>query len=444
MKIHLNDNNVGQNGTCVYSRNDVAALFPIAGKTVSQLCDENENLLIFPYSLNETNDCISESFIFNIQNTDDPNKVVITTGNIMGFIGTQGLQIKIKSRFDEGRDDYLLHYMLQKVLSFNLFNLNHNNEQEEIFNFAMFMFPSCLQKALRQGIYRDYQSYKRNDAKIKGTLDIGRHIKTNIPSNGNISYLTREYSTDNNMTQLIRHTIEFIKTQKYGLSILNINHETTENVKTILNHTPSYDKNNRRHIINKNLRQKIHPYYIGYHPLRSLCLQILQTEKFKYGDNNDEMSGILFDGAWLWEEYVNTILCKLGFFHPENRKKKGGIYLFEDRSGIRYPDFYKNDIVLDAKYKRLGSYDNLAKVDRNDIHQIISYITSLNANFGGFISPLEYEQTSIPTKKIKGLSATLSIFGIEISKCASSYESFCKEMMNFEDKFIASLPSPKV
>lgn len=155
MKIHLNDNNVGQNGTCVYSRNDVAALFPIAGKTVSQLCDENENLLIFPYSLNETNDCISESFIFNIQNTDDPNKVVITTGNIMGFIGTQGLQIKIKSRFDEGRDDYLLHYMLQKVLSFNLFNLNHNNEQEEIFNFAMFMFPSCLQKALRQGIYRD-------------------------------------------------------------------------------------------------------------------------------------------------------------------------------------------------------------------------------------------------------------------------------------------------
>ena len=123
------------------------------------------------------------------------------------------------------------------------------------------MFPSCLQKALRQGIYRDYQSYKRNDAKIKGTLDIGRHIKTNIPSNGNISYLTREYSTDNNMTQLIRHTIEFIKTQKYGLSILNINHETTENVKTILNHTPSYDKNNRRHIINKNLRQKIHPYY---------------------------------------------------------------------------------------------------------------------------------------------------------------------------------------
>ena len=64
----------------------------------------------------------------------------------MGFIGVENLQIKIQSRFDEGRDDYLLHYMLQKVLSFNLFDLNHNNEQEDVFDFVMFMFPYFLKK----------------------------------------------------------------------------------------------------------------------------------------------------------------------------------------------------------------------------------------------------------------------------------------------------------
>ena len=53
---------------------------------------------------------------------------------------------------------------------------------------------------------------------------------------------------------------------------------------------------------------------------------------------------------------------------------KGGIYLFDDHSGIRYPDFYKDDMVLDAKYKRLGSYDKVSKLDRNDVHQVIAYI----------------------------------------------------------------------
>ena len=64
-------------------------------------------------------------------------------------------------------------------------------------------------------------------------------------------------------------------------------------------------------------------------------------EEVKYGESSDEICGILFDGAWLWEEYVNTILSNHGFKHPENKLHKGGIYLFDDHSGIRYPDFYR-------------------------------------------------------------------------------------------------------
>lgn len=439
MRIFLTDNNIGQSGTQTFLRKELATLFPIAGKTVAQLCRENENLLIFPYCLDETNDQIGESSILSIQNTENPKKVNIITGNIMGFIGTSNIKMRIKSRFDKGRDDYLLHYMLKKVLSFNLFDLNHNNEQEEIFDFAMFMFPSFLKNAMRQGIYREYQNNKRNDANIKGVLNLGRHITNNIPFNGNIAYTTREYSYDNSMTQLIRHTIEFMKTKQYGSYILNLNYDTIEDVNTIIEHTPSYNKNERGLIVSKNLRQKIHPYYIGYHSLRSLCLQILRMDGARYGESEDEISGILFDGAWLWEEYVNTILSGQGFFHPENKKRKGGIHLFEDNSGTRYPDFYKKGIVLDAKYKRLGSYINVAKLEREDIHQIISYITCLQANIGGFVSPLEQKQSIIPTKKIRGLQATLSIFGIEISKNRNSFASFCKEMEEFENDFILSL-----
>lgn len=439
MRIDLTDNNIGQPNAGIFQRKDVSELFPIADKTIAQLCHENDKLLIFPYSIESADDRIGNSSVISILNTNDSENVRISTGNVMGFIGVGNLKIKIKSRFDQGRDDYLLHYMLQKVLSFNLFDLNHNSDQDAVFDFIMFMFPYFLKKALRQGIYREYQNFKHNNANVKGTIDLGRHIAQNIPFTGNIAYSTREYSQDNSMTELIRHTIEFMRTKKYGMSVLNIDRDTIDNVKTLVKHTPSYDKNERNGIISKNLRVKSHPYYTEYKPLQNLCIQILRMEDIKYGEGEDEICGILFDGAWLWEEYVNTILRNYGFKHPENKLSKGGIYLFEDHSGIRYPDFYKQDFVLDAKYKRLGSYDDVAKVGRDDIHQVIAYINVLKACRGGFVSPLEQKQTSIPTKRIKGSASTLSIFGIEICKDAKSYSDFCIKMKEMENRFVNDL-----
>lgn len=439
MRINLTDNNIRQPDAVTFQRKDVAALFPIADKTIAELCKENENLLIFPYSIETSCDKIGESSVMSILNTGDPDKVQITTGNVMGFIGVDNLQIKIKSRFDKGRDDFFLHYMLQKVLSFNLFDLKHNDEQEDLFDFIMFMFPYLLKAAMNQGIYREYKNFKHNDSNIKGTIDIGRHIARNFPFVGNIAYATREYSHDNNMSELIRHTIEFMKTKRYGQLVLNIDRETIENVKIIIAHTPSYNKNERSSVISKNLRAKVHPYYTEYRPLQTLCLQILRMEEVKYGESSDEICGILFDGAWLWEEYVNTILSNHGFKHPENKLHKGGIYLFDDHSGIRYPDFYKDDMVLDAKYKRLGSYDKVSKLDRNDVHQVMAYMTTVKVNRGGFVAPLEQKQSKVPTSHLKGSAATLSIFGIEICKSATSYAEFCEKMGEMEDRFVESL-----
>ncbi len=439
MRINLTDNNIRQPDAVTFQRKDVAALFPIADKTIAELCKENENLLIFPYSIETSCDKICDSPVMSILNTGDPDKVQITTGNVMGFIGIDNLQIKIKSRFDKGRDDFFLHYMLQKVLSLNLFDLKHNDEQEDIFDFIMFMFPYLLKAAMNQGVYREYKNFKHNDSNLKGTIDISRHIARNVPFVGNIAYSTREYSHDNNMSELIRHTIEFMKTKRYGQLVLNIDRETIENVKIIVEHTPSYNKNERSSIISKNLRAKVHPYYTEYRPLQTLCLQILRMEEVKYGESSDEICGILFDGAWLWEEYVNTILSNQGFRHPENKLHKGGIYLFDDHSGIRYPDFYKDDMVLDAKYKRLGSYDKVSKLDRNDVHQVMAYMTTLKVNRGGFVAPLEQKESKVPTSHLNGSAATLSIFGIEICKSATSYAEFCEKMGEMEAEFVDSL-----
>ena len=438
MRISLTDN-LEQANVGIFHRKDVSALFPITGKTIAQLCKENENLLVFPDSIEMSDDKVGDASVMTILNTDNPDIVRITTGNVMGFIGIGNLQVKIKSRFDKGRDDYFLHYMLQRVLSFNLFDLNHHQEQEDIFDFLIFMFPYFLKSALRQGVYREYQNFRHNDANVKGNINLGRHISHNIPFVGNIAYSTREYTHDNSMTELIRHTIELMKSKKYGRAVLNIDSETIENVKLIVEHTPSYHKNKRSAIISKNLRHKSHPYYTAYLSLQSLCLQILRMEEIKYGETDDEICGILFDGAWLWEEYVNTILKPKGFIHPENKKQKGCIYLFEDKSGIRYPDFYKDGIVLDAKYKRLGCYDKVSQVGRDDIHQIIAYVANLKALKGGFVAPLSEKQEKIPKSQLKNLPSALFILGIEICKSAADFTDFCRKMAVKEQEFVKSL-----
>lgn len=439
MRIDLTDNNNKQVNAGIFHRTDISALFPLADKTIAQLCQANENLLVFPYSLSEADDKVGNSPIMSILNTDDSDKVRIATGNVMGFIGVGNLQVKIKSRFDSGRNDYLLHYMLQKVLSVNLFDLNHNNEREDVFDFVMFMFPHFLRNAMRQGIYREYQNFKHNDANVKGSVDFGRHITRNVPFVGNVAYSTRDYTFDNDMTELIRHTIEFMQSKRYGQAVLNIDRETIENVEAIVEHTPSYCKNERSAVISKNLRHKCHPYYTEYQPLRSLCLQILRREEIRYGETDNEIYGILFDGAWLWEEYVNTLLCHKGFIHPENKKQRGRIDLFEDHTGPRYPDFYKEGIVLDAKYKRLNNYEHVSKVDRNDIHQLIAYVANLKAAKGGFVAPLFKKQSEVPNSKLKNLPSSLFIFGIEVCQSANSYSDFCQQMKENEQEFLRTV-----
>ena len=363
---------------------DINSLKEISHRTIKNII-ENDNLLIFPSDLNKSKDIDKSKTIFNIYNNE------VRTNNIMGFIGYNDTQIKITSRFATDKNDYFLHYMLQKVLCLNIFDLQHSTNKDDSFDFLIYMFLDLFQKAIRQGIFKSYQKREYNDANVRGVIDINRHIKNNIPFNGKIAYNTREYSYDNNITQLIRHTIEYINTKSKG--ILNINEDIKSGVFQIIEATKRYDKNKRQSIINKNLKKLNHPYFYEYEPLRKICIQILRHEELKYGREENKIYGILFDGAYLWEEYIWTILKDLNFKHPENKTGKGGINLLEKDWEV-FPDFYKinneKNIVLDTKYKRLENKD----IDRNDKHQIISYVYTLGAKIGGFIYPSENKEFS--------------------------------------------------
>lgn len=433
LPIQIRDNN--WEGLTIDDAHHLSNLQKIAEKPIGQLSlEDHPNLLIFPQNLEEYGDKIGQQFVFEVREDK------LYTGNIMGFIGYGDTKVRIHSRFAQGPDDYFLHYMLQKVFAINLFDLKYHADEESIFDFLIYLFPAFLKRAIRQGIYKEYQTREYNDANIRGRIDICRHIRQNTPFAGSVAYTTREYAYDNHVTQLIRHTIEFIANHPYGGNILKSDDLTKDAVSLLREATPSYSQNDRRKVINQNLRPLSHPYFYEYRQLQRLCVQILRYEEIKYGRNEDEIYGVLFDGAWLWEEYINTILKDLGYFHPQNKISKGRISLFTDGSGHRYPDFYKDDIVLDAKYKRYAQM-KLQSIDGEDLHQVITYMYILAAKHGGFIVPWQYnlkDYKPLP-KMLKGYNGTMNIYGIAVDAPAINFKEYCSQMSLFEKEFASSL-----
>ena len=365
----------------------------------------------------------------------DGDKLV--TGNIMGFVGYNGTQISIRSRFadDEGKD-YFLHYMLQKVLCLNVFNLDFQSDRENIFDFLIYLFPEFLKEALRQGIYREYQVRRYNDANIKGRIDIARHIRKNIPFTGNVAYSTREYVSDNHMTQLIRHTIEYIKQHPLGGDILNNDEETREAVGIINACTPTYNRMERQKVVSQNLRPLSHPYYYAYRDLQRLCMRILRHEEMKYGADDDQIHGILFDGAWLWEEYLNTFMKDLGFTHPRNKTGEGKEHMFiKPRAVPVFPDFYLDGkIVLDAKYKRHETL--FGNSQREDRFQVLAYMHIFDVNKGGLIVPVPTGTERKTKGEIAGRGGEMYLIGMTVDKKGENFKNYC-DFMASEEKSVA-------
>ena len=415
------------------AKEDFVAEYPnliqaLLDRTLDNLSRE-DRIFIFPNDLINSPDLDKDQKILETVNQE------IKTGNVIGFLGYGQERLTIASRFSDESNDHFLHYLLQKVLNINLTSLDVGlSPEDKLYQLLIYLFPKYLQAALRKGLYKEYQRFFHNDSHVKGVLDVGNHLKKNLPFMGNIAYTTREFTYDNPLMQLIRHTIEYIKNQKGFGVLLDSNRE---NMTEITRVTPAYKLANRAKIIRMNKIKPIrHAYFREYRKLQELCLMILSREKHGLGPQAQMVHGILFDVAWLWEEYVYTLLPK-GFIHPRNKDKTDGISVFSVGKRKVYPDFYDRErkIVLDAKYKKLEFTER--GINREDLFQLISYSYILEAEKAGLIFPSMERSVNSEIGKLAGYGAQLKKWSIQIPQNASSCGAFCKMMENSEENFKA-------
>lgn len=410
----------------------------VSDKTLEQL--EREGVFVFPEIMKDAEDITKNQMI--LQSCNDK----YCTGNVMGFLGSGDERLIIESRFSRGENDYFFQYLLEKVLDFpNFISLDTNaNQEERMFNLLLFLFPHYLKVAARKGAFKTYINNKYNDGNVRGTIDIARHIKRNIPFVGDIAYNQREYSFDNYLMELIRHTIERIKSKLYGYNLLN---KVKDEVKLVIDATPEYRATDRRRVLEANRKNTIrHAYYHEYRDLQRLCILILQNQKHKFGDGHRKVYGILFDGAWLWEEYINSLIGDT-FYHPMNKSGTGAQRLFDGGVGLIYPDFIGRNpadrVIADAKYKPIDNIGN------KDYLQVLAYMFRFDSKRGYYLYTDSTESGSKCLMMNEGstyegnVSARKDIcitkLGLRIPSEARSYKEFKEQIEVSEITFRKSI-----
>lgn len=408
----------------------------IADKTLEQL--EREGIFVFPEIVNNAEDIIRDQMI--IQSVNDTYR----SGNVMGFLGYGEERLIIESRFGGEDGDFFFQYLLDRVMDFpNIVDLKSDADQDnQLFNFLLFLFPYYLKAAMRKGLYKKYIRHTYNDGNVKGAIDIARHIEKNTPFTGNVAYSQREFSYDNALMELFRHTIEFIKRKSYGSNLLA---KVKDEIKLVTCATPEYEPYNRQGIIEQNKKNTVrHAYFREYLALQRLCLLILRHQKHQIGSGSRQIYGILFDGAWLWEEYVNSLIEDM-FYHPMNKGGKGAQRLFAGNVGLIYPDFISRDnearIIADAKYKPMDHIGN------RDYLQVLAYMFRFDAKTGYYLYPeaeglddlrlrmnsgSTYEANVMPRDDISVIK-----HGLKIPVDALDYDGFITRIKSHEQEFKA-------
>lgn len=412
----------------------------IADKTLEQL--EKEGIFVFPEILRDTDGLTKDQLILQSVNN------YYLSGNVMGFMGLGNERLIIESRFSGDGQDFLFQYLLERVFEVpNIVDLDTDaNQEDRIFNLLVFIFPHYLKSAMRKGVFKTYVRKHYNDGNVRGTIDIARHIAKNMPFVGNVAYSQREYSFDNDLMELIRHTVEFVKNKSYGDKILA---RVKDEVKDVISATPNYETCDRQKVIDANKTNVIrHAFYREYRELQNLCLLILQHQKHRIGLGSKKVYGLLFDGAWLWEEYMNFIVDEI-FYHPMNKAAKDAQRLFDQKRGLIYPDFISRDaevrVIADAKYKPIDNIGN------KDYLQLLAYMFRFDARKGFYFYPEMGEEEdavmwmnhgSTYEKNVEARDDVCIIkHGFKIPTDLTDYDAFTEQMHYSEKQFLDGIHS---
>lgn len=131
------------------------------------------------------------------------------TGKYAGLLKNEktGDVYFLHSRFDKDEQFNFTNYILSKALQFNsrIFpDMRIQRDRDKTLTLLLaVVFVEQIREAFRSGMFRCYQNFENNDSRVRGRIQVERHIRQNPIFNGKISYTYREYTADNAINRII-------------------------------------------------------------------------------------------------------------------------------------------------------------------------------------------------------------------------------------------------
>lgn len=324
-----------------------------------------------------------------------------------------GRELFIGSRFDEKDNYYFTQYILSKAynLKVSLFqDMKPQTGKGQFIEFLLiFVFLYQINKAYSKGIYRQYCTFECNDAKLKGKIDIARHIRLNSLFNGKIAYSYREYTISNNVNRLILTAYSWLeKSNKQLMRELTWQYKNiAEYIKNLKNIMQPFSKQEISKVISRDRKKITHSVYRDWENVRKTAIMILRHMGIDIAvEDEHRTNGILIDMRSVWELYIESILKSESdsSFAYKIKTQEETKYLFSktmEIARIRTDfEFYKDEnsdepkLILDAKYK--NEWQEIAcnpnsenKWPREDVFQMLAYMYLLKCDYGGIVCPLK-------------------------------------------------------
>ena len=380
-------------------------LYKFSDKTVAELKELSEgNVLLL--GRQQAGDENAPFFLLSdMQFNGDascPTQFCVGTNNLMGVIRIKdkktgaAQQIEIRSRFDaDDAKQFFLNYILSQVFDVDFMDLIAAGNEHLLDILLAIIFIQKLREAVSVGLFKQYRRFDNNDLAFKGRLDLTRHFRQNYFIGDKLAYTYSAITFDNPINQLLRSTISKIEKKWPGMISSQV--DLNKYWQMLQQATPSWTSQNTTNLLKYRecLEPIHHPFFAEYYEdLRVISRLILDDDGLSlYQTSESEVSGVIFDGAWLWEAYLAKVLSSapLSFRHHDTNVYSNGFRIFEDgsdesdvKNSYMFPDlsWLEKNIVLDAKYKRGQS-------EREDMYQVMAYMLRTGARCGGLIYPPE-------------------------------------------------------
>lgn len=479
--IKLRDNRFGKNALCFTKQNDEDYVSSSNDKTEGldgQKIGESERKLLEKFGSKKLKDLAVEANSFVVLNEGhlddssrkeqpfftfvkkDDDSFHLDTGNLMGVLRFcdkekgASVQVEVLSRFDKGGNNFFLNYLLSKAFNCALGAEPVSAQRSSLLDILLdIVFVRRLGEASKAGLLRHYREYRNNDWNFKGSLDLARHIRENVPLMHGIAYRKREIDLDVPVNRMIlmaaltvnRRHPEFFEGDRDAsdaLRQLRMGVTDERDLRTLLSR--------------RDCREPVtHPFFREvWEPLRQIARMILEDEQwtlFSQDATEDEVSGVVFDGSWLWEEYLAHVLSRKGFRHcVKGKSPEGMLYSLKNsrtgRSvGPMFPDFVLKEggrylQIADAKYKQPGLL-------RDDRLQMIAYAHVFEAKTVRVIYPPPLDEAEKKQRKSDASSEDEQLEdatgqNLQPSEFEDSFllcRNFCKEPSEEEPTVIQTL-----